>query len=112
MKKIYLLLVVLLLSLQNSFTQPPVKQWDARFGGSNADYLFSVHQTMDDGYILGGFSDSPASGDKTQIKIGKEDFWIVKSDAAGLKLWDARFGGNAEDLLRTIQQTSDGGYIM
>jgi hypothetical protein len=33
-----------------------VKKWDKRFGGSGFDYLFSIPQTSDGGYISGGYS--------------------------------------------------------
>ncbi|MEO5674431.1 MAG: hypothetical protein ABIQ74_07265, partial [Chitinophagales bacterium] len=89
-----------------------VKQWDARFGGSNDDYLFSLQQTADGGYILGGYSWSGISGDKTQASQGANDYWIVKTDAGGVKQWDARFGGSSDEYFNALQQTADGGYIL
>src|SRR5258705_7530446 len=73
---------------------PLVKQWDVRFGGDNYDALTSLQQTADGGYILGGHSLSGISGDKTQASQGGYDYWIVKTDAGGVKQWDARFGGS------------------
>jgi hypothetical protein len=90
----------------------PDKQWDARFGGSDYDDLYSLQQTADGGYILGGYSYSGISGDKTQASQGGADYWIVKTDAGGVKQWDARFGGNSDDYLWSLQQTADGGYIL
>ncbi|MEO5673181.1 MAG: T9SS type A sorting domain-containing protein, partial [Chitinophagales bacterium] len=58
-----------------------VKQWDARFGGSDNDALFSLQQTANGEYILGGSSYSGISGDKTQASQGYFDYWIVKTDA-------------------------------
>ncbi|MBA3647783.1 MAG: T9SS type A sorting domain-containing protein [Chitinophagales bacterium] len=89
-----------------------VKQWDARFGGSSDDYLNSIQQTADGGYILGGWSQSGISGDKTQASQGSYDYWIVKTDANGVKQWDTRFGGSSDDRLWSLQQTTDGGYIL
>jgi len=88
------------------------KQWDARFGGSDYDDLFSLQQTADGGYILGGTSNSGISGDKTQASQGGYDYWIVKTDPIAVKIWDARFGGSGYDYLRSLQQTADGGYIL
>ena len=90
----------------------PGKQWDARFGGSESDQLHSLQQTADGGYILGGYSYSGISGDKTQASHGGADYWIVKTDAGGVKQWDARFGGGDDDVLYSLQQTADGGYIL
>jgi hypothetical protein len=89
-----------------------VKQWDARFGGSDLDEFSSLQQTSDGGYILGGGSRSGISGDKTQTSFGGEDYWIVKTDALGIKQWDARFGGNSVDIFSSLQQTTNGGYIL
>jgi hypothetical protein len=89
-----------------------VKQWDTRFGGSGEDYLISLQQTADGGYILGGYSDSEISGDKTQASQGGFDYWIVKTDANGIKQWDARFGGSSDDFFRSLEQTADAGYIL
>ncbi|MBO0361037.1 T9SS type A sorting domain-containing protein [Hymenobacter sp. BT186] len=90
----------------------PVKQWDKRFGGSGNEELKFVEPTSDGGYILGGFSDSPMDGDKTQASRGGYDYWLVKIDAAGTKQWDKRFGGSAADQFASLHQTSDGGYIL
>ncbi len=53
--------------------------------GSGSDFLRSIQQTADGGYILGGDSFSNASGDKTEDNIGisygisfTPDFWVVK----------------------------------
>jgi hypothetical protein len=95
------------------------KEWDKTIGGSDQDLLTSLKQTSDGGYILGGYSSSGISGDKTQDKIGdldywsgNTDYWVVKLDANGDKKWDRTLGGNASDRLYFLDQTSDGGYIL
>ncbi|MCX6276456.1 MAG: T9SS type A sorting domain-containing protein [Bacteroidetes bacterium] len=96
-----------------SLAQSPIaKQWDYRFGGDLYDYLNTFQQTTDGGYILGGYSSSGISGDKTQPSWGNLDFWIVKTDALGIKQWDKRFGGTGVDYLNAMEQTADGGYIL
>lgn len=86
--------------------------WDKSFGGTGYDHLYKVVPTADGGYLLGGLSDSPASGDKTHAAKGAEDFWIVKIDGAGNFQWDKAFGGTGLDQLIAMQQTADGGYIL
>lgn len=88
------------------------KQWDKTYGGSSSDILRSLQQTADGGYILGGYTYSPASGDVSEPSRGGADYWVVKLDAAGAKQWDHRFGGDQFDLLYALQQTADGGYIL
>ena len=89
-----------------------IMQWNRRFGGTNYDELFAIQQTSDGGYILGGFSSSDSSGDKTEHSWGNWDYWIVKIDELGNKQWDKRFGGSSDDELYSLEQTSDGGYIL
>jgi hypothetical protein len=89
-----------------------VKQWDKDFGGTSDDYLYSLQQTADGGYILGGSSTSPLSGNKTQNTWGLSDYWIVKIDSLGNKIWDKDFGGTNNDYLHSIFQTADGGYLL
>ncbi|MBS1656495.1 MAG: T9SS type A sorting domain-containing protein [Bacteroidetes bacterium] len=86
--------------------------WDRVYGGSDNDKLFSAQKTTDGGFILGGYSKSGISGDKSQPSQGGNDYWIVKIDATGSKQWDARFGGSSEDKLTSIIQTSDGGFLL
>lgn len=88
------------------------KQWDKRFGGTNSDYLYWLQQTVDGGYILGGYSASDSSGDKTEPSWTSIDYWILKIDSLGSKQWDKRFGGTEYDPLFSIEQTTDGGYIL
>ncbi|MEP7171604.1 MAG: T9SS type A sorting domain-containing protein [Bacteroidota bacterium] len=94
------------------------KQWDKDFGGTGDDRLYSLQQTDDKGYILGGFSKSDSSGDKTQNTVDivsstyRGDYWIVKIDSLGIKQWDKDFGGTDGDWLFSMEQTADGGYIL
>jgi Secretion system C-terminal sorting domain len=96
----------------NANAQPAtVKQWDYRYGGVYGEVLNTFCITADSGFMLAGFSDSDSSGDVSQHTQGNTDFWVVKTDAGGLKQWDKRFGGFDSDRLNAMQQTADGGYI-
>ena len=111
--KTNLLLFFACILFSNAFAQNPlVKIWDKDFGGTDYDILISIQQTSDHGYILGGYSISSIGGDKTQNSWGVHDYWIVKTDSLGNKLWDKNFGGNDNDYLESIQPTTDGGFIL
>ena len=91
------------------------KQWDKTIGGSSNDFLVAIQQTRDGGYVLGGYSYSNKSGDKSANRIGFPDYWIVKLDTKGNKLWDKAIGvpdGYYSKILKSLQQTRDGGYIL
>ena len=71
----------------------------------------SVVQTSDGGFILAGQTHLP-----NEI-FANYDVWIAKTDASGILEWqrsyEARPGDDSgNDIARSIQQTSDGGYIV
>ncbi|UOQ52304.1 T9SS type A sorting domain-containing protein [Hymenobacter cellulosivorans] len=84
------------------------KQWDHSFGGTGEDYLSALHQTTDGGYMLAGYSASGSTGDKTQPTQGNLDYWLVKTDVLGNKVWDLSLGGNENDQLTTLLPATDG----
>jgi type IX secretion system substrate protein len=87
-------------------------QWQNTIGGSKNDLLSKIYQTSDGGYICGGTSNSKANGDKTQNSNGGYDYWIVKLNALGIIEWQKTIGGNMDDELLAIEETSDGGYVL
>jgi hypothetical protein len=87
-------------------------QWQNTIGGSSIDLLNAIQQTTDGGYIVGGTSMSTISGDKTEDSLGNFDYWILKTDSTGNIQWQNTIGGSSVDEAFTIQQTSEGGYIL
>jgi len=102
MKRLSLFLFVLI-APSLAIAQPD-SLWSRTFGGSGQDFCYSVQQTTDGGYILAGRTSSYGHG--------YDDFWLVKTDANGDSLWTRTFGGDGDDECRSVQQTSDGGYIL
>ena len=111
-KSTLLAIIIFISGSPQAFSQSPVKQWDADFGGSENEQFSAVVQTKDHGYLIGGYSESGISGDKTQGSQGSSDFWLVKTDSNGVKQWDERFGGTSVDQLTCLQLTADGGCIL
>jgi hypothetical protein len=85
--------------------------WQNVIGGSLYDFLTCSQQTTDGGFILGGYSSSGISGDKTESNMGEYDYWIIKTDASGNISWQNSIKTNKNDMLTSIAQTADGGYI-
>jgi len=78
--------------------------WFKHYGGTSQDFGLCVDQTSDGGYIMAGYSESYTYGD--------DDFAIYKLDSSGNKVWFKHYGGTSDDIGHSIQQTSDGGYIV
>jgi hypothetical protein len=89
-----------------------VIEWQQSYGGVQNDDLFSIVPTPDGGYLLGGESLSGITGNRTAASFGQADYWVVKIDGNGNKLWDKAYGGDLSDNLRSIVPTSDGGYLL
>jgi hypothetical protein len=79
-------------------------QWAKTYGGGGADYAFSVQQTSDGGYIVAGYTAS--------FGAGGWDIFLIKTDANGNVQWAKTYGGTNWDKAFSVQQTSDGGYIV
>ena len=81
------------------------QSWNRTFGVGDADEARSVQQTADGGYILAGHTGIYGSA-------SSYDFYIVKTDVSGIEEWHKVLGGSNGDYARSVQQTSDGGYII
>jgi hypothetical protein len=88
--------------------------WERTFGGSDFDSLLAADRMPDGGHILAGYSQSPISGNKTSPKVAGNDFWLVRIDAHGDKLWERSIGGGGPygSLANDVKRTSDGGFIV
>jgi Mg-chelatase subunit ChlD len=82
------------------------KVWSKTFGGPDEDQGDSVSLVRDGGYVIvGGTGYNPGK------KKGAE-VWLIKTDANGNKVWDKTFGGYVSSWGRSVEQTSDGGFII
>jgi uncharacterized delta-60 repeat protein len=78
--------------------------WQKTYGGSGLDWVNSIQQTSDGGYIVAGYTSS--------FGVDVYDFWVLKLDSNGGVAWQRTYGGDGDDRAYSIQQTSDGGYIV
>jgi hypothetical protein len=79
-------------------------QWNQTYGGPGDDFGWSVVQTSDGGYAVAGFTQSYGAG--------MNDFWLIKTDAAGNAQWNQTYGGPNIDQGYSVVQTGDGGYAI
>jgi Secretion system C-terminal sorting domain len=108
MKNIILLLCIA--GTASCFAQAPAIEWQKSFGGAYDDIPYTIQQTSDGGYIAAGSSTS-FDGDVTG-NHGLSDYWVIKISASGSLQWQKSLGGSGNDYANSVQQTSDGGYIV
>jgi len=78
-------------------------QWQKTLGGTSNDYAYSIRQAIDGEYIVVGI---------LEYSDGDKDFWLVKLNSLGDTVWTKTLGGTSWDVPKSIQQTTDGGYIV
>ena len=86
------------------------EEWIQTFGGDKDEYGYSVQQTTDGGYITTGVTKS--FGMNTDDLQNNGDVWLIKTDSQGMEEWNQTFGGERWDCGKSVQQTTDGGYII
>lgn len=86
--------------------------WQKTLGGTGNDYMTSIKETRDGGFIAGGYSNSDIGSEKSENGRGGNDYWIVKLDSLGNKEWDKTFGGSGDDKLVSVDELSLNNYIL
>jgi len=69
-----------------------------------SDVGFSIQQISEGGYVVWGRTESYGARGW--------DAFVVKLDPSGDFSWARTVGGTSDDVVNSIQQTSDGGYVM
>jgi len=87
-------------------------QWENTIGGDQNDLVRDVIQTTDGSYLVGGYSKSNISGDKSENSQGDFDYWIVKLNSNGVLVWENTIGGSGIDYPRDVIQLADGSYMV
>lgn len=99
--KIFLVAGLLFTISMSSFAQI---RFQKTIGGTNNDEGYSLQQTTDGGYIIAGRTNS--------FGPGNYSVYLIKTNADGDTLWTKTIGGSNIDEAYSIQQTTDGGYII
>ncbi|MEW6379241.1 MAG: PQQ-binding-like beta-propeller repeat protein [bacterium] len=76
--------------------------WDRTFPDSGNGEAYSIQQTSDGGYIMGGY---------IVAEDGSNDFYVLKLDGDGDLEWEETYGNMNNEVAKSVQQTTDGGYI-
>lgn len=104
--KIFTFLILQILFFTNIFAQTDDFEiiWEKNYGGNFGEEAYSVIPTLDDCYLIAGYTNSKG--------VGNSDAWLVKIDKQGNKLWDKTYGEVEDDRALSIVSTSDRGYLI
>ncbi|MFP3872608.1 MAG: hypothetical protein ACOCTR_04105 [Candidatus Natronoplasma sp.] len=79
-------------------------EWENNFGGDHNEIAYDIIQTSDEGFILVG----------STVTFGHRgrDWWIVRTDSEGQKLWSRYYGGDQDETATSVVETSDGNFVV
>lgn len=93
--------------------------WDKTMGGAytpvtlaGSDIVTSIYTTADGSVLVGGYSNSNISGEKTEVSRGDFDYWLIKLSASGDMIWDKTLGGDALDYPTVFFELNDGNFLV
>ncbi|MBL0913001.1 MAG: T9SS type A sorting domain-containing protein, partial [Bacteroidia bacterium] len=92
--------------------------WQTVYGGGGTEYLYSISETADGGFIAAGYSNYNASAGSLGSTprpvpgAGGEDGFILKLNSDGSLAWQKLLGGTGADRFYGIQETGSGEFIV
>src|SRR4030042_2003145 len=92
-----------------TYTRSSKEEWNKTFGGPDKDdAAYDVQQTNEGGFIIGGYAKS--------FGIAFWNPWLIKTDSQGTMEWNKTFDyyslPSVSGRIWSVQQTTDGGYIL
>ena len=84
--------------------------WEKSFGGSEIDEARGIVSTYDGSHIIVG--DTRSNEQDVSLNNGAADLWIIKISDDGDLIWNRSIGGSNFDVSRSINKTSDNGFII
>lgn len=82
------------------------EEWSEIIGGKNRDWGYSVYETADGGFVIGGSSKSYSDGDSDMYLLK-----VIRDGDTLYKVWERTFGGDKGDTGWSVEETTDGGYV-
>ncbi len=79
-------------------------EWQFTYGGIGDDKAYAIQETSDGGYIVAGYTHF--------FGAATSDIWILKLTSEGDIEWQHIYGGTGDDKAYSVQETSEGGYIV
>jgi hypothetical protein len=105
-KEVGVAMAILILSCPIILAQGPTVEWVRDYGGFDDELGYSVEQTSDGGYVIGGATCSYGNG-----YFEVPDAYIVKVNSVGDTLWTRTYGIQGEDDCFSVKEMPDGDYM-
>jgi len=77
-------------------------EWNQTYGGSGFEFVSTIIETNDGGYLLASSTTSFGTGDT--------DVWLIKINSIGDVEWNHTYGESQNDFVNSLVSTNDGGY--
>lgn len=78
--------------------------WDKGYGGEGTERFRDIAYSADSSFVAAGISNSTPSGDY--------QFYLVKTDSSGNKIWSERYGGSDWEELNALEALPDSSYLL
>lgn len=108
-----ILFQTILCSYFNHAISQPAILWQNCRGGQGGEIAYSIVTTSDSGFVMCGQTNANSgevSGFHSSFN-GNDDGWIVKTDSVGNFQWQICLGDTMLEILYSVIQTADGGYL-
>lgn len=109
--KIFKNILLIALFVSVSIANAQQEDWQKTLGGIHADYLYDAMPTLDYGFIMVGGTLSNNNGDVDK-NLGDYDYFVTKLSEFGRVEWTKTIGGTGIDVVKSITNTYDGGYLL
>jgi len=76
---------------------------EKKVGGEKEELVRGLTRTLDGSLVL--------VGSREIDRVGDSDFFVMKMDQNGKKIWARTYGGEYEDVLNAVTPTLDGGIV-
>jgi hypothetical protein len=78
--------------------------WERTFGGEATDWASAVVETHEGDIVLAAYTQDRSGG--------PYDFWVIKLDERGSRVWSRRYGGAGNDWSNGITMTTGGSLVV
>ena len=88
------------------------KIWEKTYWCEGGASFRSIIELEDGGLVIGTSSSANASGLKSEDSKGQSDFWVLRTDENGTKIWDKTIGSPNGDWLADLKLLTNGNILL